>query len=87
MVSTLEVFTDNSPMSPGPSVSSKNPSTRKSLRQFTEVLDFKHRTDVRGLCAEKLKRKYIRSGSMLWSGIPNSRVYTKINNHIKKSSL
>ena len=41
MVSTPEIFTDNSPMSPGPPMIVKIFSARKSLCLFTEVLDVK----------------------------------------------
>ena len=64
MVSTLEGFTNNSPMSPEPSVTVKNPSTRKSLSQFTEVLDIKHKTDFCRLSVAKSERKATISGSM-----------------------
>ena len=47
MISTNEIFTENSPMSPGPYVTVKNPSVRKSLRLFTEVLYVKKKTAVR----------------------------------------
>ena len=39
MVSTSEIFTDNSPMSPVPSMIIKKFSAGKSLRLFTGVLD------------------------------------------------
>ena len=51
MVSTPEGFTDNSKMTPNPYVSKKNPSAIKSLRQFSETLDVKHKTAVCGLGA------------------------------------
>ena len=53
MVSTPYIFTDNSLMSPGPSVTVKNPSAGKSLRIFTEVFDVKNKTDVHQLCASQ----------------------------------
>ena len=71
MLSTPEGFTDNSPMLTGPSVTVKNSSARKSLRQFTELLYVKNKTAVRQLCADKSNRKALISGSMLWSSIPN----------------
>ena len=43
MVSTCERFNYNSPMSLGESVTVKNPNVSKSLRQFTEFLDVKHK--------------------------------------------
>ena len=39
MVSTPEVFIDNSPISPGPYLTVKIQIARKALRQITEVLD------------------------------------------------
>ena len=41
MVPTPEVFSENSPMSPGPLSTVKKPSARKSLRRFTELLYIK----------------------------------------------
>ena len=41
MVSTPEIFFENSSMSPSPSVNVKNPSARKSICVFTEVFDVK----------------------------------------------
>ena len=38
MVSTTEIFSDNSPMSPGPPMIVKECSARKSLSLITEVL-------------------------------------------------
>ena len=51
MISTPKGFTENSPMSPEPSAFSKNNGSRKSLGQFTEVLDVKQKTVVRSLGA------------------------------------
>ena len=45
MVYNPEVFTDNSPMSYGPSVPVKQPSAMKSLRQFPEKSDVKPKTN------------------------------------------
>ena len=53
MVSTHEGFTDKITMPPFPSVTVKYPSARKSLRQFTEVLDVKQKTAIFRLCDEK----------------------------------
>ena len=65
MVSTPEVFTDNGPMSPIQSVTVKNISARKSLRQFLVTLEVKPKTDVRWFCATKSEHKSIRSGIIL----------------------
>ena len=43
MVSTTDVFTENRPISPVPYVTAKNPSERKSLHKFTQVLDVKYK--------------------------------------------
>ena len=46
MVSTHEGCNDNSTVKPNQSEPTKNPSARKSLRQFEEELDVKHNTAV-----------------------------------------
>ena len=46
MVSTPEIFTENIPIPHGPPVTVRNPSARKSLHLFTEVLDVKNKTIV-----------------------------------------
>ena len=84
MVSTPEIFFENSSMSPSPSVNVKNPSARKSLHLFTEVLDIKNKTAFRRLCYDKTKRKEIRAVSMLWSIIPKMKGHTIINEWINK---
>ena len=66
MVLTPEIFTYNSPMSPGPPMIVKKFSARKLFRIFTEVLDHKNKTDVHRVCASKSKRKVIRSDSIVW---------------------
>ena len=53
MVYTPEGLADNSPMSLITSISVNNPSSMKSLRQFSEVLYDKHKTTVRKLGAVK----------------------------------
>ena len=77
MVSSTEEFTDNSPMSPVPSVNFKNIIAIKSLHQFTQVLDIQNRTSVCRLVGAKSKFKATRAVSMLWSSIPKMRGYTK----------
>ena len=83
MVSTPEIFTDNSPMSPGLSIIVKKFSAVKSLSLFTEVLYVKKKTDVRRVGADKSKLKAIRSFIMLFSSIPKSKLHTKINEQVK----
>ena len=46
-LSTPEISSDNSPVSPGPFVTILKPSARKSLRLFTKILYAKNKTDVR----------------------------------------
>ena len=53
MVSNNEGFTDNSPMSYGPSVTAKQPNASKSLLQLSETLDVKPKTSIHRLCAAK----------------------------------
>ena len=65
MVSTTEVFNENILMPPGPYVNVKHPSESKSLRQFTELLDFKKKTSGCRLYAVKSERKEIRTDRML----------------------
>ena len=85
MVSTPEIFTENSLMSPGSYVTDKNPSARKSLCLFTEVFYVKNKTSVHRVGADKSNFKSIRASSMLWSSTPKRVVKTKINKRIKKS--
>ena len=77
MVSTPEIFTDNSPVSPRPPMIVKNCSAKQSLRLFTEVLDVKNKTAVCWVGAAKSNIKAIISSSMLWSSIPNRKGHTK----------
>ena len=48
-------------MTPNPSVSTKNPSARKSLFQFTYTLDVKHNTAVCRFGVAKEKREAIKN--------------------------
>ena len=67
MVSTPEICTDNSLMTPNPPVSNKNHSARKPLSQFEETSYVKHKTDVFRLGAAKENSKTIITGNELWS--------------------
>ena len=49
MVPITEIFTDKNTMSAGPYVPVKNPSARKSLCHFLELLDVKINTAVQSL--------------------------------------
>ena len=57
LVSTPEGFTNNSLMTPNPYMSTKNPSARKPLHQFSEILDVKHKTDVQMFVGSNENRK------------------------------
>ena len=47
IIYTPEIFTDNGPMSPSQSVTVRNPSAIKSLRQFLDTLEVKPKTYFR----------------------------------------
>ena len=85
IVSTPERFTDSSTMSLRPPIIFTNPSARKSLYLFTEFLDVKKKAAVLRVGAYKSKSKAIRSGGMLWSSIPKSKINKKLNKQVKKS--
>ena len=53
MLSNPEGINGNIPMSPGPYMTFKKTSSRKTLNQFSEVLDVKQKTSVRRLGADK----------------------------------
>ena len=53
MVSTPEGFAENSPMSHGPYLTIKKAYCKKSLRQFSQVLDVKQKTAIHRLGAAK----------------------------------
>ena len=72
-------------MTTNPSVYTKNPSAIKSLRQFTETLDVKHKTAVRRFVASKENYKAIKRGFLLWSKISKRRGNTKINKKVREA--
>ena len=80
MVSTPERCTNNSPITPNPSVPTKKPSARKPLRQFTDTLDDKHKTSVHGFGAVKANHKAIKKGNVVWSNNAMRRGHTKKSN-------
>ena len=84
MVSTIDIFTDNSPMSPGPPMIVKKCSERKSLCLFAEILDVKSKTAVCRVGAAKSNSKAIIAGSMLCLIIPNRKLHTQKNEQVKK---
>ena len=57
MVSTTEGSNNNSPMSPSQYMTVKNSNAKNSLHQFLEALDVKHKTAVRRLGADELKKR------------------------------
>ena len=65
IVSTPEVCNDNIMMTPNRYESTKNPIAIKSLCQFSEALDVKHKTSVSWLGAAKSNCKSIRRGNVL----------------------
>ena len=71
-------------MTPNQYEPTKNTSAIKSLRQFSEALDVKYKTDVHKLGAAKAKRKAIRTGNELWSNIDIPGGHTKINQNSKE---
>ena len=83
MVSATEGFTDNSPISSGPSVPVKQPNVMKSHHKFSETLGVKPKIDVLWLCDAKSNLKSIIAFSMLWSNIPNQWGNTKSLNVLK----
>ena len=85
MVSTPDEITDKSPMSFIMSVLANKSSAIKPLLSFSEVFDVKQKTAVQRLGAAKSKRKYIRTGCMLWSSITKRQGHKKINTQVKKS--
>ena len=84
MVSTHDIFTDNSPMSPGYPMIFKKCSAIKSLRLFTEVLYLKKITAVLWVVADKSNHNSIIADIMLWLSIKNRKLNTKINEQVKK---
>ena len=85
MIYNTEKFSDISPMSSEQYVPVKQPCARKSLCQFIETLGVKPKTELYRLYDSKLKRKVIRSVSMLWSSIKKLRSHTKINERAERA--
>ena len=67
MVSTPEVFTDNSRKYPMTSTPIKFPRAWKSLCMFTNILDVKKKNATRQVGAAKSKRKTIKYRTKPWS--------------------
>ena len=79
MISTTKGLTDNRPISLRTSAPVNKPSAIKPLRQFSEVLDVKHKNAVPGLGYSKSKRKYTAAGDIIGSIITKRHGKTKIN--------
>ena len=67
LLSTPEVFTDNSPNVHMPSTPVNKPSASKSLFLFTNILYVKPKTVKRHFVAAKSKRKAMKVGNSLWT--------------------
>ena len=85
MVSTPEGFTNNSPRSPMTPTTAKKPIARKSLCLFTDILDVKKRTAIRGFGYVKSKRKANKAETIPWELKPKRKLNSRINDNIKKS--
>ena len=69
MVSTTEGCTDKILITPNQYDPTKNPSTRKPRRQFSEALVVKHKATICRLGTAKKKRKATITDNVLWSNI------------------
>ena len=78
LVSTPEIFIDNSPISPMISTPVKKPRARKSLCMFSNVLYVK-KNACRRVRAAKSKRKAIKFGNTPWSFKQKRRGHSKID--------
>ena len=85
MVSTPEQCDDNIPMTPNQYESMKNPSAQKSLRQFSETLDVKHKTGVGRLGKARANLKAIITSNVLWSNISKRSGHAKMNRNVRKA--
>ena len=85
MVSTPEVFNDESPIYPMISTPVNKSSARKSLCLFTNILDVKKRTATRQVGADKSKSKEIKFRNTPWALKQKRKGDLNINDQIKKS--
>ena len=85
MVSTPEVFTNNSPISSMKPTPVKKPSARKSLCMFTNILDVNRKISYRRVRAAKVKRKEIKYGNTPWALKKKRKGHSKISEEIRKS--
>ena len=84
MVSTTELFTNNSPISLMTSAPIKKPSAKKSLCMFTNILEV-NKTAYCRVRSAKSKRKSIKFGNTPWALKQKRKVNSKIDEQIKKS--
>ena len=75
ILSTPEVFTDNSPDVHMPSTPVKKPSARKVLCLFTNILDVKPTTAKRRFVAAKSIRKAMKVVNSLWTKKKTKRTF------------
>ena len=61
----------------------KKPSARKSLRNFTNILDVKKKTAKRRIVAAKSKRRAMKVGNSLYRNKTKRKRHSKINEKIK----
>ena len=67
LISTLDIFTDNSPNVHTTSSPVKKPSARKSLCLFTNILDVKPTTAKLRFVAAKSRRKSMKVCNSVWT--------------------
>ena len=77
LVSTPARCTNNSPMTPNPSVYNKKHSARKPLWQFTDTFGVKHKNDVCRFCSAKANHKATKKGNVLWSNVAKCHCHFK----------
>ena len=85
MVSTPELFTNNSPISPMTSTPIKKPGARKSLCMFTNILEVKNKIFYCLVVAAKFKQKAIKFVNTPWSLKKKRKGNSKIDEQINKS--
>ena len=84
MVSTPEVFTNKSPISPMKPTPVKKPSARKSLYMFTNILYVNKKTAYRRFGAAKYERKAIKYGDAPWVLKQKQKGHSKISEEKRK---
>ena len=85
MVSTPELFTDDSPISPMTSTPVNKPCPKTSLCLSTKILDVKKKTATCRVGYDKSKRKAIKFGTALWALKQKRKGDSKIDEQIKQS--